>query len=144
MAFKRAHLSPNTRAYTKAHFVTLEVVVGIHEQGEQDFEPEEHEHGFKPIWLKVQTGKMRAFIWLSLTSMTTEELDAFKHVVDLAYEDAREVTLALDAAALKTMEQVDLTDVPMRALASAPPTYERKISLAYEPKRETRQEAEGL
>jgi hypothetical protein len=133
MAFKRAHLSKQTRAWTKAGSVTAEAVVGMDEESPQAAPPSEYDYGVKPIWLKITTGKSaNKPLWVHLTGMTVEELDAFKHVVDLAFADARKVNELLDESAFKVLQESDdLGHIPLRALASPPPTYEREVDVAY-------------
>lgn len=130
MAYKRSHLSPRTRAYTKAGAWAFEVVIGSDPDLEDKSPPSEHEYGWKPIWLKMLSGRNRP-IWLSLTSMTMEELESFKRIMDIAVEDARKVVANLDDQAVQVLMS-GAEEVPIRALASAPPWYDRKIDVVYE------------
>ena len=138
MAYKRSHLGPRTRAYTKAGAWALEVIVGSDpEIEERKAPPSEHGYGWKPIWLKLMNGR-RSPAWMSLTNMTTEELMSFKRIIDLAYDEALVVVQDLDRQAAEVLLQDDVDNIPMRALASAPPWYERKISSVYDgPEAET-------
>jgi hypothetical protein len=132
MAYKRSHLSARTRAFTKTGTWSFEVVVGSDPDREEDSEASEHEYGWKPIWLKFMTGRSTKPSWLSLTNLTSEELEAFKRLMDIAYEQAREVVADLDRQAIEVMSDPEAEDIPMRALASAPPWYDREVSSRYE------------
>jgi hypothetical protein len=131
MAFKRSHLSPRTRAYTKAGSITAEVVIGSDPDMNDKAPPSEHDYGWKPVWVKLMVGTNRP-VWLSLTNMTHEELLAFKRLMDLGFEAALEIAADLDKQAEAMLLREDLQDVPIRALASPPPWYEREIPLAYD------------
>jgi hypothetical protein len=129
MAYKRSHLSPRTRAYTKAGAWAFEVVIGSHGEDTDKAAPSEHDYGWKPIWIKFLSGRNRP-MWLSLTSMTLEELESFKRIMDIAIEDARPVVKSLDEQAIEVLMN-GAEDVPIRALASAPPWFDRKIDPSY-------------
>jgi len=132
MAYKRSHLSARTRAYTKAGSWAFEVIVGADPERADEEPPSEHEYGWKPVWLKLMGTRSIKPFWMSLTGMTLEELEAFKKIMDIAYKSAREAVEDLDRQAIEVMMKPDADDIPMRALASAPPWYDRDIPSRYE------------
>lgn len=133
MALKRNHLKSNTRAYARVGRFFFEVIVGQTFESTLKLPPSEHAYGWKPIWLAFGDAKRNGRpTYIHLTGMTGEELDAFKRVIDLAYEDAKVIVADLDEQAYKIIEEGCVEEVPLRALASAPPFYERAITLPYE------------
>lgn len=131
---KRAHLSPNCRAYTSVGFYFFQVIIGASSELEpKDGEREsaEHAYGWKPVWLKWGTSRSKRATWMSLTAMTVEELEVLKKVINIGIDEALIVARDLDKQAVELM-YAGAEEVPYRALASAPPYFERPISLEYE------------
>lgn len=124
---RRAHLTKQTRAYTKVGTGSIEVIVGARDETEDD-EITEHAYGWKPMWLKIQQGG-RA-IYIPLTSYTLEELEAFEKVVGLAIEDAKVISASMDESSLEELHS-GAESVLTRALKAAPPYFERPVDLAY-------------
>lgn len=126
----RAHLAPQVRAYTKAGAYDFQEIVGLRDTEDDDaIPPSEHTYGWKPIWLKV--GARHKPVYIHLTGFTFEELEAFEKVVKHAIEDAKVIVEDLDKQALEVLVS-GAKDVPLRALSSAPPYFEREIELRYE------------
>lgn len=135
---KRGHLGPNTRAYTRVGPYSFEVLVGAYENRVTDDprESAEQEHGWKPIWLKWGNPRYKRSTYLSLTGMTLEELEALKKVINIGIDEAMIIAKDLDEKAVELMYE-GTEEVPFRALASAPPYFERQISLEYKSPVET-------
>jgi len=129
MAYKRGHMASNSRAYTRVGTHDFQVVVGANHE-DSSSPPSEHDYGWKPIWLRVGRPGMKQSTWISLTSMTVEELEAMKTVINLAIDDALVIASDLDLKAIELINE-GATEIPFRAFASSPPFYERPIDLKY-------------
>ena len=93
-----------------------------------DIPPWEHEYGWKPIQLVIR--EQADVIRVSLTSMTLEELEALQRALNLVIDDAKAASEDMDKQAYAKLMQGDL-EVPVRALASAPPFFERPLETKF-------------
>ena len=118
----KSHLTPSTRCYTKAGPLIVSATIG--DDFDPDTPPWEHEYGWKPIQLVIR--EQADVIRVSLTSMTLEELEALQRALNLAIDDAKAASEDMDKQAYAKLMQGDL-EVPVRALASAPPFFERAL-----------------
>mgnify|MGYP006891257083 CR=1 FL=1 len=118
----KSHLTPSTRCYTKAGPLIVSATIGG--DFEPDIPPWEYEYGWKPIQLVIR--EQADVIRVSLTSMTLEELEALQRALNLAIDDAKAASKDMDDKAYQSLMQGDL-EVPVRALASAPPFFERPL-----------------
>lgn len=130
MAYKRGHLSARTRAYVRVGGYFFEVIVGS-EDREGTKEPTEYAYGYNPVWLKIGRPGDRRPTWVSLSGMTSEELEGMRKVINIGIDDALMVARELDLKAIDLLHE-GATEVPFRALASAPPYFERELSVVYE------------
>ena len=130
---KRAHLTPQVRAYTKVGSYEIQVLVGLREDEDDKDDgppPGEHAYGWKPMWLKIRPRSGRP-IYMHLTGMTLEELECLERAFEIALADAKEAASDLDQQAYQVMME-GAKEVPLRALASAPPWFSREQDLRYE------------
>lgn len=87
-----------------------------------NFIHQEHREGWGPTHLImfVNVGSSRRFFGMNLSSMTEEELDAFKEMVDASCEAARETIKHRDELAQEAMSDDDEFEVFQRLYRPAP------------------------